>query len=138
MERLLETLRNAGLPVQYLTGSSKDDVNIVYSSDPTEETKQAVVAILADFDWSPEAEQVWLIGKKKAEAVSLVDGEEPNLLLLRNSQKIVLMAFTGVINKLNEIIASHNEKTGASLEAYAQPKTWDELVGQLKYLITIE
>ncbi len=60
------------------------------------------------------------------------------VVLLRNSQKIVLLAFSGLIQKLNQLIVAHNDKTGDSLDLYPSPKSWDELVGTLKYLIERE
>lgn len=138
MERLLELLRNANLPVQYLTGSSKANVGIAWAHDPTEEQKSLAQSLIDSFDDSLEAEQAWQASKKKTEAIQLIDSLESPVVLLRNAQKIVLLAFTGVIGKLNEVITSHNEKTGANIELYDSPKSWEELVEQLKFLITIE
>ncbi len=138
VDRLFETLKAAGLPIQYLTGSGQSDVGIVYSHDPTDETKAKVQALLDTFDWSQEAEEAWIKNKKKMEAIEAIDTHEVPVVLLRNSQKIVLLAFSGIISKLNELIVAHNGKTGDSLDSYPSPKSWDELVDTLKYLIERE
>jgi hypothetical protein len=138
MERLFELLRNSGISVQYLTGSGKDDLGIVYSSDPTEDIKNQVSIILAGFDWSDGANQKWLADKIKQITVNTIDSNDIQALILRNTQKIMTENFQAVIIKLNELIQAHNDKIGDTIELLPQAKEWIEQADQLKSMIISE
>lgn len=132
MERLLETLRTANLPVQYLTGFSKETLGIIYSGDPTKETLQAVDAILATYDWSDEAEKEWVENKKRQEIVTSIDSDEAIATLVKSLQQMVFNSVKIMTEKMNEIILKISD---GKVEPMPITKDITQLVEDLKVLI---
>lgn len=137
-QRLYETIKDAGIPVAYLIDTDIQNIQVVYAEEVSDDIKTQVQQIIKDFDWSNEAEQTWLLGKKKDEAIDKINSDIPEIILYRNSLRYVAQGFNILVGKINEIVTAHNLKTNDSIEVLPQVSSWEDLIRFVQILIRQE
>lgn len=119
--RLDETLRNAGVPIDGVSGGSAETIRVDYSATATPEQVAQGKAIVAAFDWSAETHDAWLLDKQFASAAT-----GPNLA----AHKVAYMAIANIATKINAVI-DHLNGVG-SLPAKIEIRTWPQILAAAK------
>jgi hypothetical protein len=140
MERLYYLLKEENnLPIAYLCGSDKNTLSIVYTRSITNQESNKIKNLLANFDWSEQADNDWRLDMKKKEAISKIsDWDAVEIIISRNYQRITLNSLTKIINKLNELIDSHNLLSINKIDKLPNLGEWQDFLTSIKTRIQLE
>jgi len=129
-QRLYELLVSSGIPTAYVCGT-QNNISIVYLSNATQTNKTNAQQIVNGFDWSDAAEQTWILGKNKNDAVNSLNTNLSSTLVERNSLHIMYNQISGLTVALNRLTDAHNLKTSDTVTKLSPPGTWAQAVNAL-------
>jgi predicted DNA-binding transcriptional regulator YafY len=112
LARLSNTIKAAGIPIDGASGDSAA-VRIDFKPEATAPQRAQAEAIVAAFDWSDAAHQVWLAQQEKASASEALD--RGVLQSASQAERIVIALAQMILDEFN----THSAQTSAMLAAIA-------------------
>ena len=108
-ERLILTLAAAGVPVDTVTGDGPGVV-VTYQAWATEAQRAAGAAVVAAFDWSQAAHDLWLRDRRRLAASALLDALGGESALVR----AVVLVLVDDVNDLRQWVTSFKAAVAAA------------------------
>lgn len=124
VERILELLLSNGIPVKEIAGEDPTTLNITYRDNATDTHREQAAFLLSIFDWSEEANTVWLDNQLRLSAKQDIFANDPRMIAIRNAMYLQYQLMSKILNKQNEII----EATGIAVEPLPPMPEWDVAV----------
>lgn len=115
--RLVMTLASAGVPVDRVPDTVPvDPADVTYMGGATQAQRDQAAALIAAFDWSPEADAAWQRGRTTEAAKGIVlSADDAQTRATRASCYALMLSLRDSRSKVNELVAWANAQ-GAAIE----------------------
>ena len=124
-------LAGAGVPVDRVRITGPASADVTYMPGVTAEQLAAGAAIIAGFDWSPEADAEYEAARTRNAAVKSLAAQTPELIATRAACVALMLSLQEARAKLNELIAA----TGAGVAPLATGESVSDAMGTVAQLI---
>lgn len=108
-QRLVMTLAGNGVPVDTVEIAGMS-AKVTYMAEATDDQRKKGEQLLEAFDWSEEADMVWLRSQDRARAKAMLVAAESIPLATRAACYALMVSLQECREKVNEVIAAVKDK----------------------------
>jgi hypothetical protein len=134
--RLVLTLASAGVPVDAVAITGDSSADVTYMEWATQEQRDVGAALLAAFDWSPEAQAAWDRDQVTAVAKGIVlTGDDAVTRATRAGSLALMRSLQEARAKINELVEHVNNATGSAIAPLVTGSTFEQAMGDVVSLL---